>query len=217
MPRRIVPEPDVKAYTAEQLRRIALKHKAIHGKLPYPEFVPETPLRKRNPSTLDLVWANRWNLVRHFIIGGSGAALATFTATKDVTAAGGAFIIGGIAGVTRKGFDDLRRVNGKPDGLTAIRNTITRTEGDGMGIRTEVGEFQAKLYDLVMLFFDETPDKEQVMDIAGGAWEAFNEAKDLQDISKDDMTKAGIDTALTMAASLKDKFIKYSDEVEVPE
>ena len=215
MPKRI-PEVDEKGYTDEQLRRISIKHKAKHGKLPCPDPVPVPPLRKRHPTTADLLWANKWNLARHFIIGGSGAALATFTTTKDLVATGGAFVIGGIAGVTRKGFDDLRRVGGKPDGLSTIKDMVTHrtlTEGDGMGIRTEVVEFQQKLYDLIMIFFDETPDKEQVMDIAGGAWEAFNEAKDLQGLDKDDMMKAGIDTTLTMASSLKDKFIKYSDEV----
>ena len=218
MPKKIhVPEPDEEGYTNEQLRRIKLKHEERYGKLPHPTPIPVPPITKRNPTTLDLLWANKANLIRHFIIGGSGAALATFTATKDVTASGAAFIVGGVTGVARKGFDDLRRVKGKPDVLSTIKDMVTHrtlTEGDGMGIRTEVNEFQAKLFSLVMIFFDETPDKEQVMDIAGGAWAAFNEATDLKDISKEDMAKAGADTAITLAAALKDKFIKYSDEVD---
>ena len=214
MPERI-PEVNEREYTEEQLRRIALKHKAKYGKLPYPDPVPEPPMTKRNPTTADLLWANRWNMMRHFIIGGSGAALATFTTTKDLFATGGAFVIGGVAGVTRKGFDDLRRVKGKPDGLSTIKDIVTRTRGDGMGIRTEVNEFQAKLADLIMIFFDETADKDQVMDIASGAWEAFSEAKDLKDLGKSDMMAAGADTVLTLGYTLKDKFIKYSDEVPV--
>ena len=132
MPRRTVPEPDVKPYTDEQLRRIALKHKAMHGKLPYPDPIPAPAIKRHDPSTFDLLWANRWNMARHFIIGGSGAALATFTATKDVTASGAAFIVGGVTGVARKGFDDLRRVKGKPDVLTTGLNFVTRTRGVDM-------------------------------------------------------------------------------------
>ena len=213
-----VPEPDGKQCMDETLRRIALKHKARHGKLPYPDPVPEPPLKRNDPKTYDLLWANKWNLARHFVISGGGAALTTFTATKDLTATGGAFLLGGILGAVRKGNDDLRRVKGKPDMLTAAKNRITRMEGSGMGIRTEVGEFQAKLSDIIMIFFDETPDKDQVMDIASALWDAFNEAKDLKGISKEDMVKAGADVALSTGYSLKDMFIKYSDETEaVPE
>ena len=213
----------VTKYTKAELHKLAEKHRRMTGKLPTlhsdpPVPVPEQPITKRNPSTADLLWANKWNLVRHFIVDGGGAAIVAFTATKDVTVSGAAFVVGGVVGAARKGFDDLRRSDGKTDMLTTMKDGVfkPKLKGDGMGIRTEVGEFQEKVYALLMIFFDETPDKEQVMDVAGGAWEAFNEAKDLKDISKDDMVKAGIDTALTMAAALKDKFIKYSDEVPVP-
>lgn len=215
MPNYIVPEPDGKECTKEALRRIALKHKAQYGQLPYPDKVPVPKLTKRNPNQFDLLWANKWNLTRHFIISGGGAALSTFAATKDLTATGGAFVIGGIVGVARKGNDDLRRSAGKPDLLTAAKNRITRTGGGGMGIRTEVNEFKVKLVELISIFFDETADKDQVMDIASGAWSAFNEAKDLKGISNDDLYKAGADVGLDLAVIFGGKFIKYSDEGEI--
>lgn len=198
-----------------------IKPKVKRG-LPCPDPVAVPPLRNPAPSSGD-VWKLRgwraqgflWQVARHFIIGGVGTGLTVLTTTRDLSLAGVGFIAGGVAAAVRKGVDDTRRADGKSDVLTTIRNVVTREKGDSMGIRTEVQEFQSKLAALVMIFFDETPDKEQVMEVAEGAWAAFNEAKDLKDISKDDMVKAGIDTALTMAASLKDQFIKYSDEVEV--
>ena len=215
MPKRTVPEPETKAYTDEQLRRIAYKHKALHGTLPYPDPVPVPKLTKRGPNTFDLLWANRWNMARHFIIGGSGAALATFTATKDITASGAAFLVGGVTGVVRKGFDDLRRVGGKPDGLTTVKNLVTRTEGDGMAIRDEVNQFQVEFQRLVLLFFDDTAEKDQIMDIAGAAWSSYQEANDLKTLSKDDMAKAIIDVLLVTTTKVKGEFLVYSDEVTI--
>jgi len=136
MPKPIVPEVDEKGYTKEQLRRIRLRVMEQHGQLPHSVPVPEQPITKRNPSTADLLWANKWNLVRHFIVDGGGAAIAAFTATKDVTVSGAAFVVGGVVGAARKGFDDLRRSGGKSDFLTtalnSVRKPITLTEGVDM-------------------------------------------------------------------------------------
>ena len=187
-----VPEPEgYKKYSKKILHRIALKHKEQFGQLPYPDPVPERPLRNPKPSMLDKIWANKWQIARHFIILGGGAALAAVT--------GGA---------------SLAVAAGKTDLLTTVKNRITRTGGSGMGIRTEVAEFKAKLVELISIFFDETADKDQVMDIASGAWSAFNEAKDLKGLSKDDLYKAGADVGLDLAVIFGGKFIKYSDEVE---
>ena len=131
MPKIHVPEPDVKGYTDEHLRRIAINHKALHGKLPYPDPVPELALTKRNPSAVDKLWANKWNLVRHFIISGGGTALSTFTLTRDLATTGGAFVIGGIIGVARKGNDDLRRSEGRPDFLTSVKDKVVRPKLEG--------------------------------------------------------------------------------------
>ena len=128
----------VTKYTKAELHKLAEKHRRMTGKLPTlhsdpPVPVPEQPIAKRNPSTADLLWANKFNLVRHFIIDGGGAAIAAFTATKDVTVSGAAFVVGGVVGAARKGFDDLRRSGGKSDFLTtalnSVRKPITLTEG----------------------------------------------------------------------------------------
>ena len=128
----------VTKYTKAELHKLAEKHRRMTGKLPTlhsdpPVPVPEQPITKRNPSTTDLLWANKWNLVRHFIVDGGGAAIAAFTATKDVTVSGAAFVVGGVVGAARKGFDDLRRSGGKSDFLTtalnSVRKPITLTEG----------------------------------------------------------------------------------------
>ena len=128
----------VTKYTKAELHKLAEKHRRMTGKLPTlhsdpPVPVPEQPITKRNPSTTDLLWANKFNLVRHFIIDGGGAAIAAFTATKDVTVSGAAFVVGGVVGAARKGFDDLRRSGGKSDFLTtalnSVRKPITLTEG----------------------------------------------------------------------------------------
>ena len=219
MPDKIVPEPTPRALTLEQKRRIIAKYVERHRKLPYPDPVAAPPFSHgpgptaadRTALVASRVWDNRWNIVRHFIVDGGGAAIAAFTATKDLTVTGAAFLVGGVVGAARKGIDDERRAAGKPDMLTSVLRP--KTKGATMGIRDEVGQFQNELRDLVMIFFDETPDRGQVMEIASSAWDAFTEAKDLKGLSKDDMVKAGIDTALTVAASLKDKFIQYSDEV----
>jgi len=128
----------VTKYTKAELHKLAEKHRRMTGKLPTlhsdpPVPVPEQPITKRNPSTADLLWANKWNLVRHFIVDGGGAAIAAFTATKDVTVSGAAFVVGGVVGAARKGFDDLRRSDGKTDMLTTALNSVrkprTLTEG----------------------------------------------------------------------------------------
>ena len=128
----------VTKYTKAELHKLAEKHRRMTGKLPTlesdpPVPVPEQPITKRNPNTADLLWANKWNLVRHFIVDGGGAAIAAFTATKDVTVSGAAFVVGGVVGAARKGFDDLRRSGGKSDFLTtalnSVRKPITLTEG----------------------------------------------------------------------------------------
>ena len=90
------------------------------------------PIKNPSPSTADKLWANRLNLIRHFIIDGGTAALSAFTLTRDLAVAGGAFVLGGVIGAARKGNDDLRRAAGKPDMLTAAKNRITRTGGVDM-------------------------------------------------------------------------------------
>ena len=214
MPDKIVPEPTPERHlTLEQKRRIIAKYVERHRKLPYPDLVPVPEFKTGGgPNVAERVWLNKWNIVRHFIVDGGGAAIAAFTATKDLTVTGAAFLVGGVVGAARKGIDDERRAAGKQDILTSVLRPNMKG-AVAMGIRDEVVQFQGELRDLIMIFFDEKADKTQVMEIASAAWDAFNEAKDLKGLSKDDMVKAGIDTTLSVAASLKDEFIKYSDEV----
>lgn len=128
MPKQIpVPEPDVKAYTKEQLHRIALKHKAIHGSLPYPDPVFVPPLRNPPPRQNRL-----WQAARHFILGGVSTGLTVLMTTKSLTFAGAGFVAGGVAAAVRKNVDDNRRAANKPDLLTTAKDKLTRrpvTEG----------------------------------------------------------------------------------------
>ena len=129
----------VTKYTKAELHKLAEKHRRMTGKLPTlhsdpPVPVPEQPIAKRNPSTADLLWANKWNLVRHFIVDGGGAAIAAFTATKDVTVSGAAFVVGGVVGAARKGFDDLRRSDGKADILTSMKDKIVAPKLKGADV-----------------------------------------------------------------------------------
>jgi len=129
----------VTKYTKAELHKLAEKHRRMTGKLPTlhsdpPVPVPEQPITKRNPTTADLLWANKFNLVRHFIIDGGGAAIAAFTATKDVTVSGAAFVVGGVVGAARKGFDDLRRSGGKTDLLTTMKDKVVRPKLKGADV-----------------------------------------------------------------------------------
>lgn len=213
MSKYIVPEPNEKEYMKETIRRIRLKHEAAYGKLPCPDPVPQPPLTKRNPNMADLLWANKWNLVRHFIIGGGGAALSTFTLTKDVTAAAGAFVIGGVLGVTRKGYDDLRRVGGKPDGLTALKNKVTRTKGDGMGIRSNVYEVKDELVKVGIILTDDIPNSQQLSEGMGAVLGVIKEGSDFKDIPQQERAKAIGHAFMLAGAEIYDKAVTYSDEV----
>ena len=124
-----VPEPDEQGYTTEQIRRIVENYKRRTGKLPYGDPVEVPPLKNPAPSKLDRIWANKWNLVGHFIVDGGGAAIAAFTATKDLTVSGMAFVVGGVVGAARKGIDDSRRAAGKADMVSAVLRRPVTTEG----------------------------------------------------------------------------------------
>ena len=230
MPKRIiVPEVDERPYLEEHLRRIRLKHEAQYGKLPHvPDNIPlktmdddgtkpiEKPIRNTSPSTLDKLWANKWNLVRHFIIDGGGAAIAALTTTKNLTVAGGAFVVGGIVGAARKGFDDNRRAAGKPDFLTTARNLVKKpvTRGDGMGIRAEVYEVKAELVRVGNILTDDIPNSQQLTEGMAAVLGVIKEGSDFKDIPQQERAKA-IGHAFIMAgAEIYDTAVKYSDEVE---
>lgn len=106
------------------------KRKRVTGEIDAtPVDVP--PLRNPSPSWADKIWANKWDIFRHFIIDGGGAAIAAFSTTKDLTVTGAAFVVGGVVGAARKGIDDGRRAAGKTDMVSALlrRETVTETEG----------------------------------------------------------------------------------------
>ena len=113
-----------------------IKPKLKRG-LPCPDMVDASPLRNPAPSRGDVVWMKvkgaqgpLWQVTRHFILGGVSTGLTVLMTTKNLTLAGAGFVAGGVAAAVRKGVDDKRRVEGKPDGLTALKNIVTRTRGD---------------------------------------------------------------------------------------
>ena len=211
----------ISGYTKEQLHKLSERHRRMTGKVPTlesdpPVPVPESPLRNTAPSTMDLLWANRWNLVRHFVISGGGAAMATFTTTKDLTATGGAFVIGGIVGAVRKGGDDLRRSSGKPDLLTAAKNRITQTRGVDMAAsdynKAEVVAFGAAIGDLITAALDGVgaDDLDELIEVVTTGAAVVNEMKDVP-------AAGGLHVLGAASDKVGDKFLLDAIEKEGPE
>ena len=110
-----------------------IKPKPKRG-LPCPDPVDVPPLRNPPPSRGDVGWMNvqraggsLWQVTRHFILGGVSTGLAVLVTTKSISLAGVGFVAGGVAAAVRKGVDDKRRVAGKADGLTALKDSVMRT------------------------------------------------------------------------------------------
>ena len=218
MPERIeVPEPDEKGYTTEQIRRIVENYKRRTGTLPYPDPVEVPPLRNTQPSILDRIWANRWNLARHLIIDGLAGAGTAFMSmlvkTGDIglsgAAAAGGFVLAGVGGAVRKGIDDSRRAQGKADMVSAAFRR--RTEGDAMSIRTNVYEVRDKFAAIGIKLTDDVPNKDQMTDLLGDAVGLVTEAVDFKDIPQKERAQA-IAHALIGAGNMVLDAQEYSDE-----
>lgn len=165
--------------------------------LPYPYKVGPVPaMTAHAPNLAERLWANRLNLVRHFIIGGAVAAGTAYSTTKNMTSTGLAFIGGGLVEMLRKGGDDELRAAGKPDMLTAILKP--KQNGGVMSTRTDVEEVGTALYNLTMAVMSKDEDKAGAILTATLA--TIKEGADLVDIPKDDIPEA-VAHALSMAAS----------------
>jgi hypothetical protein len=205
----------VSRYTTEQLHKMSERHRRMTGKLPTlqtdpPVPVPEQPLRNTAPSMVEKLWANRWNLVRHFIVDGGGAAIAAFTATKDLSISGVAFVVGGAVGAARKGLDDVRRSDGKADMVTSVLRP--KLKGDGMSIRSDVYDVQDKLAAIGIKLTDDVPNKDQLAELLGEAVGLVTESLDFADIPQDQRLHAIAHAFIGAGNKIMDE-AKYSDEV----
>jgi len=182
--------------------------------LPYPDKVPCPTVKGNEPSLAERTWCNRWNLIRHFLLAGCAAAVTAWTTTKDWTATGGAFVIGGIAGSIRKGGDDELRAAGKPDMITAAANMLKhKTNGKEVGmIREEVSQLGVAISKLVTRLIDDKPNKEELQGILTDAFGLVTEGTDFAALPKEDRLKAGIHALTIASAMVAGSEIKYSDE-----
>lgn len=209
-----VPEPNPREYTDDEIRKIVARYKQRNkGKLPYPDQVSVPPLRNPQPSAIEKIWANRYNLVRHFIVDGGGAAIAAFTATKDLTVAGAAFVVGGVVGAARKGIDDGRRASGKTDMVSSLLRR--RTEGDALSIRSNVYEVQDKFAAIGIKLTDDIPNKDQLTELLGDAVGLVTESVDFKDIPQDERAKAIAHALIGAGNKVLDAQV-YSDENPTP-
>jgi len=81
-------------------------------------------------------------------------------------------------------------------------------------IRDDVQEVADALTGLVSIFFDDIPNREQILDAATKAYSVFTEGRDIYALSGDDRKLAVIDAAIIALFQLKGLFIEYSDEIE---
>ena len=154
---------------------------------------------------------NAWNLTRHLLMGAAWAGTALLL-SKYVPTAGAAVAVAGLNSL-RKGLDLKRTSQGKPDILTAAKNRITRTRGDGMGIRNEVYEVKDELVKIGIILTDDIPNGQQLTEGMGAVLGVIKEGSDFKDIPQQERAKA-IAHAFTMAgAEIYDKAVRYSDEV----
>lgn len=175
-------------------------------------LVPEKPIRNTQPSIAEKLWANKFNLLRHFIMTGSAVAGTTWTTTHNLSTTAWSFLIGGVTGAARKGVDDISRLDGKPDMVTAAISLITRKKlgGDTM-IRDEVIEAGDAFADLAIAIFDKSEDEAQ--SIMSAMLGLLKEGGDVVQIPKEDRME-GAAHALTLAtAKVVAAKVTYSDEV----
>ena len=217
-----IPEPDVKGYTEEQIRRIRARYEAMGKKLPYPDPVDEPPLRM-GPGPGRCWWATVWavlrrdvpDIARHFFLGGATAGLSILLTTKDLTLAGAGFILGGIAGAVRKGTDDTLRAGGKTDMLTGAIGIITGRKplqgGDGM-IREKVYELSAEFEGIGTLLLDDVPNREQLGEFMAAIYNTVTKGADFAHVPKEERAKAIAHAFSRAGAALYDKTVTYSDE-----
>ncbi len=185
--------------------------------LPAPDKVPELPMRQgKGPGLAERLWCNRWNLVRHFILTGAAAAITAWTTSKSWTVAGGAFVIGGVAGVVRKGGDDELRAATGADSLSLVRSALTgrKKEGASMGIRTEVEEVRDALASLALAIFEK--DDTKSAKILAGVMGIIKEGSDVISIPKGDIPEAAAHALTGAAAIVVASKVVYSDEVAPP-
>jgi len=202
-------DPDVKGDAGEPVLGPDVNLDVIDAK------VPESPKPVAKQVALrDRLWANRFNLVRHFLLAGCTAAITAFTTTKDWAATGGAFVIGGVAGIVRKGGDDELRAAGKPDMLTAAANLLKpRTNGKEVGmIREDATQLGMALAKLVTRLTDDKPNKDEIQGILTDAFGLVTEGTDFAAMPKEDRVKAGIHALTVAAVMVAGEEIKYSDE-----
>ena len=80
-------------------------------------------------------------------------------------------------------------------------------------IREKVDAAKKELGDLVVLFLDETDNKDQLMQMLSEGGEAGLACYQLfKDLPEGDRLEAGIDIADAIADLFKAKYLKYSDE-----
>jgi hypothetical protein len=206
--------------------------------LPYPDKVPETPITqgftssaaqekytigkndmavKKNPGLAERLWCNRWNLVRHFILTGAAAAITAWTTSKSWTVAGGAFVIGGVAGVVRKGGDDELRAATGADSLSLIASALSGAKKEGaMSIRIESEQFGDALGTAVIRATDDVPNSTEIGTLVGDAMKAFTEGADFAKMPKADRLNAAMLGLATAMKKIADEKIKFTDEVVPP-
>jgi len=185
--------------------------------LPCPDKVPEVPMRQsKGPGLAERLWCNRWNLIRHFILTGAAAAITAWTTSRSWTVTGGAFVIGGVAGLVRKGGDDELRAATGADSLSLIASALSgaKKEGAVMGIRTEVEEVRDALASLALAIFEK--DDTKSTKILAGIMGIIKEGSDVISIPKGDIPEAAAHALSGAAAIVIASKVVYSDEVVLP-
>ena len=83
-----------------------------------------------------------------------------------------------------------------------------------MAIRQDVVVVSTEFVEFVMLFFDDTDNKDQLLAMLQEGGEAAMKGYQLfKDLPKEDRLKAGLLMADALAEVVKDEYLKFSDEI----